>query len=41
MALHRVNCKSEPELDRIQNPAKALKFELKTIGVQYFLLMAA
>lgn len=35
-----MNCKSEPELYRIQNPAKALKFELKTKGVQYFLPMA-
>jgi hypothetical protein len=24
-----MNCKSNPELYRIQNPAKALKFELK------------
>jgi hypothetical protein len=35
-----VNCKSTPELFRIQNPAKALKFELRTKGVQYFLPMA-
>lgn len=35
-----MNCKSGPELYRIQNPAKALKFELKTKGVQYFLPMA-
>jgi hypothetical protein len=35
-----MNCKSEPELFRIQNPAKALKFELKSKGVQYFLPMA-
>jgi superfamily II DNA or RNA helicase len=35
-----MNCKSNPELFRIQNPAKALKFELKTKGVQYFLPMA-
>jgi hypothetical protein len=34
-----MNCKSTPELFRIQNPAKALKFELKTKGVQYFLSM--
>ncbi|MEI6122711.1 MAG: helicase-related protein [Bacteroidota bacterium] len=34
-----MNCKSTPELFRIQNPAKALKFELKTKGVQYFLPM--
>jgi superfamily II DNA or RNA helicase len=35
-----MNCKSDPELYRIQNPAKALKFELKSKGVQYFLPMA-
>lgn len=35
-----MNCKSKPELYRIQNPAKALKFELKTKGVQYFSPMA-
>lgn len=35
-----MNCKSKPELHRIQNPAKALKFEIKTKGVQYFLPMA-
>lgn len=35
-----MNCKSNPELYRIQNPAKALQFELKTKGVQYFLPMA-
>jgi hypothetical protein len=34
-----VNCKSTPELYRIQNPAKALKFELKSKGIQYFLPM--
>ncbi len=34
-----MNCKSKPELFRIQNPAKRLKFELKTKGVQYFLPM--
>lgn len=32
-----MNCKSTPVLFRIQNPAKKLKFELKTKGVQYFL----
>jgi hypothetical protein len=31
------NCKSKPELVRINNPAKHLKFETKTKGVQYFL----
>jgi hypothetical protein len=31
------NCKSTPELIRIQNPAKNLKFETKSKGVQYFL----
>lgn len=35
-----MNCKINPELYRIQNPAKALKFELKTKGFQYFLPMA-
>lgn len=35
-----VNCKSEPELYRIQNPAHALVFELKIKGVQYFLPMS-
>lgn len=34
-----VNCKSKPELFRIQNPAKALQFELRSKGVQYFLPM--
>lgn len=34
-----VNCKSNSELFRIQNPAKSLKFEKKTKGVQYFLPM--
>ena len=35
-----MNCKSIPELHRIQNPTSALKFERKTKGVQYFLPMA-
>ena len=34
------NCKSIPELHAIQNPAKALKFDLISKGVQYFLPMA-
>lgn len=34
-----INCKSKPELHRIQNPAKALQFELKTKGIQYLLPM--
>ena len=34
-----VNCKSNPELFRIQNPAKNLTFEEKSKGVQYFLRM--
>ena len=34
-----INCKSKPDLHRIQNPAKALQFELKTKGIQYFLPM--
>ena len=32
-----INCKSTPGIFRIQNPAKALNFELKTKGLQYFL----
>ena len=32
-----VNCKSIPELFRIQNPAKQLNFQQKTKGIQYFL----
>jgi superfamily II DNA or RNA helicase len=32
-----MNCKTTPELYRVQNPAIKLKFELKTKGVQYFL----
>jgi SNF2 family DNA or RNA helicase len=35
-----MNCKTQPELYRVQNPAKALQFELKTKGIQYFLPMA-
>jgi len=35
-----INCKSMPELHRIQNPAKNLTFQLKTKGLQYFLPMA-
>lgn len=34
-----INCKSQPELFRIQNPAKNLKFEEKSKGVQFFLPM--
>lgn len=34
-----INCKSEPKLFRIQNPAKNLKFEEKFKGVQFFLPM--
>ncbi len=34
-----INCKSKPELYRIQNPAANLKFELKNKGIQYFLPM--
>ena len=34
-----MNCKSKPEVFRIQNPAKALRFELKSKGVQYYLPM--
>jgi hypothetical protein len=34
-----LNCKSDPELFRIRNPARSLNFELKTKGIQYFLPM--
>lgn len=34
-----INCKSEPKLFRVQNPAKNLKFEEKFKGVQFFLPM--
>jgi SNF2 family DNA or RNA helicase len=34
-----VNCKNQPELFRIRNPAKTLSFEMKLKGVQYFLPM--
>jgi hypothetical protein len=34
-----VNCKSSPELFRIQNPANTLNFEQKSKGIQYFLPM--
>ncbi|MBF0103254.1 MAG: DUF3883 domain-containing protein [Desulfobacterales bacterium] len=34
-----MNCKTTPELFRIQNPANNLKFELKSKGVQYFISM--
>lgn len=34
-----VNCKSTPQLFRIQNPAKTLYFELKSKGIQFFLSM--
>jgi hypothetical protein len=32
-----MNCKTIPQLYRIQNPANTLKFELKSKGVQYYL----
>lgn len=32
-----MNCKSKPELFRIQNPVKNLKFEEKSKGIQFFL----
>ncbi len=32
-----INCKSQPQLYRLQNLVKALKFQLKTKEVQYFL----
>lgn len=34
-----INCKIAPELFRIQNPAKNLRFEEKSKGVQFFLPM--
>jgi superfamily II DNA or RNA helicase len=34
-----INCKYTPEIFCIQNPAKNLKFDLRTKGVQYFLPM--
>jgi superfamily II DNA or RNA helicase len=34
-----INCKSQPELFRIQNPAKNLRFQEKSKGVQFFLPM--
>ncbi|MBC7475447.1 MAG: DUF3883 domain-containing protein [Candidatus Sericytochromatia bacterium] len=34
-----VNCKSRPELFKIQNPANNLQFELKSKGIQYLLPM--
>lgn len=34
-----INCKAEPELYRIQNPAAQLKFQAKSKGIQYFLPM--
>jgi superfamily II DNA or RNA helicase len=34
-----INCKSAPELFRIQNPAQSLSFEVKSKGIQYFLPM--
>jgi len=35
-----INCKTKPQLFRIQNPTKNLNFNLKSKGVQYFLTMA-
>lgn len=35
-----MNCKSRPELHRIQNPARSLTFEQKSKGIQFFLPMA-
>jgi hypothetical protein len=34
-----INCKSTPELFRIQTPAKSLVYEVKTKGVQYFITL--
>jgi Domain of unknown function (DUF3883) len=36
-----VQCKSNPTLFRLQNPAKNFNFEQKTKGIQYFLPMSA
>lgn len=35
-----VNCKTEPQLHRFQNPAATLNFEKKSRGVQYYLSQA-
>ena len=35
-----INCKSAPELFRIENPANNLKFQKRSKGVQFFLPMA-
>lgn len=35
-----INCKTTPELFRIQNPATSLRFEEKSKGVQFFLPMS-
>jgi len=32
-----INCKSKPELYRIQNPGQKLIFDLRSKGVQYYL----
>jgi SNF2 family DNA or RNA helicase len=32
-----MNCKTEPQLHRIQNPAQTLRFDRRSKGVQYFL----
>jgi SNF2 family DNA or RNA helicase len=34
-----MNCKTQPEVHRIQNPANNLKFEQKSKGIQFFLPM--
>jgi hypothetical protein len=34
-----IDCKSTPNLFRVQNPAKSLNFQLKSKGIQYFLPM--
>jgi superfamily II DNA or RNA helicase len=36
-----INCKSKPELFRLQNPAKNYTFEQKSKGIQFFLPMNA
>jgi hypothetical protein len=34
------HCKTQPQINTFQNPAKNLRFERKEKGVQYFLPMA-
>ena len=32
-----VNCKSDPIIYRIQDPANSVKYEVKSKGIQYFI----